>query len=247
MPVIGDPTLCVNSLQRNQVFHCITWGNCPQLTLESKGNRRKRPWNIYEMWRIRPVGKHPWSDCRTWSGPTVPWDAWKATIRPWASVVFLIYISCCWRILLSSGKYCSLPKWIACGWQIAPALHSIWSEAAHALLPVFPHFHPWASIIPCPSCFLSRHWPFRWCLSWPPWPVAPLGAIMDSVLIACWRTEAVLHRLIADSLGRTDVCLCDRCSNAARLENQPSMCSHTYRPTQFSSFTVCECKMYGFG
>lgn len=131
MPVIGDPTLCVNSLQRNQVFHCITWGNCPQLTLESKGNRRKRPWNIYEMWRIRPVGKHPWSDCRTWSGPTVPQDAWKATIRPWGSVVFLIYISCCWRILLSSGKYCSLPKWIACGWQIAPALHSIWSEAAH--------------------------------------------------------------------------------------------------------------------
>lgn len=164
-PVIGDPTLCVNSLQRIQVFHCITWGNCPQLTLEPKGNRRKRPWNIYEMWRIRPVGKHPWSDCRTWSGPTVPRDAWKAAIRPWASVVFLIYISCCWRILLSSGKYCSLPKWIACGWQIAPALHSIWSEAAHALLPVFPHFHPWASIIPCPSCFLSRHWPFRWCLS----------------------------------------------------------------------------------
>lgn len=188
------------------------------------------------MWRIRPVGKHPWSDCRTWSGSTVHG---KATVRPWPSVVLLIYIPCCWRILLSSGKYCSLPKWIACGWQIAPALHSIWSEAAHALLPVFPHFHPWASIIPCPSCFLSRHWPFRWCLSWPPWPVAPLGAIMDSVLIACWRTEAVLRRLIADSLGSTDVCLCDRCSNAARLENQPSMCLHTYRPTQFSSYTQC--------
>lgn len=63
---------------------------------------------------------------------------WKTTIRPGASVVFLIYTPCCWRILLSSGKYCSLPQWIACGWQIAPALHSIWSEAAHTLLPVFP-------------------------------------------------------------------------------------------------------------
>lgn len=112
----------------------------------------------------------------------------KATIRPGTSVVSLIYTPCCWRILLSSGKYCSLPQCIACRWQIAPASHSIWSEAAHTLLPVF---HPWASVILCPSCFLSRRWPFRWCLSRPPWPVAPLGAIMDSVLIACWRTEAV--------------------------------------------------------
>lgn len=142
---------------------------------------------------------------------------WKTAIRPGASVVFLIYTPCCWRILLSSGKYCSLPQWIACGWQIAPALHSIWSEAAHTLLPVFPTsmLQPLSCL--CSSCFLSRHWPFRWCLSWLPWPVAPLGAIMDSVLIACWRTEAVLHGLIADSLESTAVCLHDCCSNAVWL------------------------------
>lgn len=44
-------------------------------------------------------------------------------------------------LLLSSGKYYSVPHWIAFRWQIAPALHSIWSEAANTFLPVSPTFH----------------------------------------------------------------------------------------------------------
>lgn len=77
------------------------------------------------------------------------------------------------------------------------ALHFVWGSS-HP--PRLPHFHAPASVMHCPSCFLSRRWPFRWCLSRPPWPVATLGAIMDWVLIACWRTEAVLHSLIATPL-----------------------------------------------
>lgn len=73
------------------------------------------------------------------------WDSGMTTIKLKA-LVFLIYSPCCWCILLSRGKYCSLPQWIAGGWQIAPALHSIWSEAAHTLLPVFP-----SSILEPPS------------------------------------------------------------------------------------------------
>lgn len=84
---------------------------------------------------------------------------------------------CCWRMVLSRGKYCSLPRWIARGWQILLSFHSIWSKAAHTLLPCLPHFCPQAPITSCPSCFLSRRWPFRWCLSpplglpgqWLPW------------------------------------------------------------------------------
>lgn len=99
-----------------------------------KRNRSKKPWNIYELWRIWPGGKDPWSGCRTWSRAAR--DAQKGCIRPGAVVVFLIYSPCCWRILLSREKYSSIPLWIAGRWQIAAALHSIWSEAAHTLLSV---------------------------------------------------------------------------------------------------------------
>lgn len=230
--------LYANSPQRNQVLRCIVWRNSPQLTLGSKETGGKGL-ETFMSCDGSDLGENI-LDLIVELGVDLlgPKTLGKATIRPGASVVSLIYTPCCWRILLSSGKYCSLPRWIACGWQIAPALHSIWSEAAHTLLPVFPHLHPPASVIlPCPSRFLSRRWPFRWCLSRPPWPVAPLGAIMDSVLIACWRTEAVLRGLIADSLESTTVCLCDCCSNAARLENSPSMCPHVCRWTQCTSHT----------
>lgn len=125
-------------------------------------------------------------------------------------------------------------------------LHLVWGSSHPP--PCLPGFHPPASVIVYPSCFLSRHWPFRWCLSRPRWPVAPLGAIMDSVLIACWRTEAVLHSLIADSLESTAVCLCDCCSNAAWLENSLSMCLHICRRTQCTWYThiYCNFNMYTF-
>jgi len=156
----------------------------------------------------------------------------KAAIRPEATVAFLIYTPCCWHILLSSGKYCSLPheNSLRVTNSSCFTLHLVWGSSHPP--PCRPCFHPWASIIPCRSCFLCRHWPFRWCLSQRPWPAAPLGAIMDSVLIACWRTEAVLGRLIVDSLGSTAVCLCDCCSNAARLKNPPWMYLHICLQTQ---------------
>lgn len=120
------------------VVQCTVWRHTPQLTLGSKETGGKVLETFMSCDRSDLGGNI--LDVIVELGVDLlgPKMLWKTAIRPGASVVFLIYTPCCWRILLSSGKYCSLPQWIACGWQIAPALHSIWSEAAHTLLPVFP-------------------------------------------------------------------------------------------------------------
>lgn len=129
--------LDVSSPWREGVLHCIVWRNSPQLTLGSK----ETGWRGLETFMScdrSGLGENI-LDLIVGLGVDLPGPKMlgKATIRPGASVVFLIYNPCCWRIPLSTGKYCCLPHWKACGWQIAPALHSIWSEAAHTLLPVF--------------------------------------------------------------------------------------------------------------
>lgn len=77
----------------------------------------------------------------------------------------------------------SSTMWIACGWQIPPAVCC----SAHPL-PFLFHLLASAPVMHHPSCFL--------CNDAVPWPVGP---VMHSELIACWRTEPVLHCWIVGS------------------------------------------------
>lgn len=51
-------------------------------------------------------------------------------LRPWASMVVWIYTPVVDTYTCPVENTASSPPWIACGWRIAPALHSIWSEVA---------------------------------------------------------------------------------------------------------------------
>lgn len=90
-----------------------------------------------------------------------------------------------WHIHLSSGvwecsEYCILPYMNSL--QVTNSscftLHLVWGSS---------HPPPCLFFGPCHPVFSPLHWSLR--LSQPRWLVPP-GAIMDLVLIACWRTEA---------------------------------------------------------
>lgn len=92
------------------VWHCMVYRNPRQFTLGSKETER-RGLETFMSCDGSDLGENI-LDLIVELGVNLlgPEMLGKATIRPRVSVVFLIYPPCCWRIHLSSGKYCNSPS-----------------------------------------------------------------------------------------------------------------------------------------
>lgn len=92
-----------------------------------------------------------------------------------------------WHIYLSRGKFCILPYVNSLQVTNSSCLTLHLVRGSSHPSPCLSHLCASARVIR-----FSLHRTELWgrCLSQPRWWVVPPGAIMDLVLIACWRTEA---------------------------------------------------------